>query len=268
MSEEAKPTRTIELSIDISAPAEEVWKALTEAKGLQNWFPQGASVEGTGIGSIVTFSFGPEMSWPTTVSGWEPSRHLQWAHDDMMGPGTRLIVDYYLTTEGGKTRVRLVQSGFGASDAWDDFFDGTEAGWTYFLYNLRLYVERHLGKARRMFMHRFEVTLPRDVAWKKLTSSTGGLVIAAGGALHVGEEVRMKLQEPATVRALIELIIEGHVLAMRIPELDDAVLFIELEVGKEKFGVGAYLSVYDEKKAREAEEPMRRTAERIRAALR
>src|SRR5260221_6430541 len=36
------------------------------------------------------------------------------------GPGTSMAADYYLSTENGKTRVRLVQSAFGASEGWDD----------------------------------------------------------------------------------------------------------------------------------------------------
>jgi hypothetical protein len=67
---------------------------------------------------------------------------------------------------------------------------------------------------------------------------------------------------------VVELIIDGHVLAMRIPELEDAVLFIELETGKEKFGVSSYLSVYEAKKAAEIEAPARRAFERVKAALR
>ena len=93
MSDERKPVKVLELSVDIDASPQEVWDALTTAEGLQNWFPQAAKVEGTGVGSVVTFSFGPEMSWPTDVVGWEPTRHLRWGHEDMMGPGTAMLID-------------------------------------------------------------------------------------------------------------------------------------------------------------------------------
>ena len=46
------------------------------------------------------------------------------------------------STENGKTRVRLLQSAFGASEGWDDLFDGAETGWTYFLQNLRIDLEK------------------------------------------------------------------------------------------------------------------------------
>ena len=33
-----KPERTLELHVDIDAPIEAAWKALTEGPGLANWF--------------------------------------------------------------------------------------------------------------------------------------------------------------------------------------------------------------------------------------
>jgi uncharacterized protein YndB with AHSA1/START domain len=267
MNEETKPARVLELTVDIDAPLETVWKAITEAGGLKNWFAPIISITKPGVGGEVTMGWSPEMTWPTNVSAWEPGKHLQWLNDDMMGPGTKLVLDYYLSTEDGKTRLRLVQSGFGESD-WDDFFTGTEAGWTYFLYNLRLYVERHLGSVRRMFSSRVEVTAPRDAVWRKLLSASAGLIVASGAAVKTGDWVELKLADPATLRAVVEMIIDGHALAMRIPELEDAVLFIELETGKDKFGIGMYLSVYDEKKAAAVEAPAQRAFERVKAALR
>jgi uncharacterized protein YndB with AHSA1/START domain len=266
LTQESKPARVLELTVDIDAPLETVWKAISEAHGLKNWFAPIASVSKPGVGGEVTIGWSPEMTWPTAIAVWEPGKHLRWLNDDMMGPGTRLTLDYYLSTESGKTRLRLVQSAFGESD-WDDFFEGTEAGWTYFLYNLRLYVERHLGSVRHLISSRFEVAAPRDAVWRKLLSASAGLIVASGAAVKTGDWVELKLADPATLRAVVELVIDGHVLAMRIPELQDAVLFIELETGKDKFGVSSYLSVYDEKKAAEIEAPAQRAFERVKAAL-
>ena len=267
MKNEMKPIRTLDLSVDVDAPLETVWKALTEADGIKNWFAPIVSVTKPGVGGEVTLGWSPEMTWPTTVDAWEPNKHLRWLNDDMMGPGTRLLCDYYLSTEGGKTRLRLVQSAFGASDGWDSFFEGTEAGWTYFLYNLRLYLEKHLGRVRHLISNRFEVSAARDVVWNNLLSATAGLIITTGAAVKAGDWVQLKLADPATLRAVVELVIDGHVLTMRIPELADAVLFIELETGQGNFHVSSYLSVYDAKKAAEVEAPAQRAFARVKAAL-
>ena len=46
--------------------------------------------------------------------------------------------------------------------------------------------------------------------------------------------------------------VEGHALGLRIAELSDALLFIELEGKGDKFHVGYWLSVYDEAQAKTA----------------
>jgi len=266
MNDDRKPVKVLELAVDVDASPQDVWKALTTAEGLQNWFPQAAKVEGSGVGSVVTFTFG-EMSWPTKVVAWDPGKLVRWGHEDMMGPGTAMLVDFTLTTEGGKTRLRLVQSAFGACDAWDNFFEGTEAGWTYFLYNLRIYLETHLGQRRRMFLGRFEVTLAREAAWKKLLSPAGGLLVATSGDVHAGDGLDLRLQD-RVVRAIVEVILDGRAIAMRLPDLADSILFVEFEMGQDAYHVGLYLSVYDPARAGELEEPYARALQRLKNALR
>ena len=269
MSDAAKPVRNMELSVDIDAPLEAVWKALAEGSGVKNWFAPEASLTQPGVGGELSVAWTPEIAFSTTIAVWEPGRHLRWSNDDMMGPGTRLLVDYYLSTENGKTRVRFVQSAFGESEGWDDLFAGSEVGWTYFLYNLRLYVEKHLGHARRMISSRFPSGVARDVAWGKVVSAAAGLVIATGATLKAGEWVQLKLDDPATLRAIVDLVIDGHALAMRIPDLDDAVLFIEFEgSGQDGFSIGMWLSVYDDGHAARIEAPAHRAFERVKAAVR
>ena len=113
---------------------------------------------------------------------------MRWLDESgWMGPGTSLAMDYYLSTENGKTRVRLVQSAFGESEGWDDFFDGIEIGWTYFLYNLRIYLEKHLGRMRRMISERIEVDRPRQTFWRHLLSGAAGFVVGGTGAVKAGD---------------------------------------------------------------------------------
>jgi uncharacterized protein YndB with AHSA1/START domain len=269
MSETRKPTRKLELTVDVDAPPEKVWKALTEGEHLSRWFPPQATVSRPGAGGEVTFSWSPEMTWTTKVDAWEPGTHLRWLDENaFLGPGTVITVDYHLSTEGGKTRVRLVQSGFGESEGWDDFFKGTETGWSYFLYNLKVYLERHFGRARTWIAERLEFTAPREKVWKHVASAAAGLVIGANAATKAGDWVQLKLADPATVRATVALLIEGHALALRIAELGDALLFIEFEVGAETFNVGLYLSVYDPEQAARMEEGARKAFRAVKESFR
>jgi hypothetical protein len=163
--------------------------------------------------------------------------------------------------------VRLVQSAFGASEGWDDLFDGIETGWTYFLQNLRVYLEKHLGHVRRLITERIKVEMPRQKFWRHLLSGAAGLVIGGTGAVKAGDWIQLKISEAASARAVVEVVIDGQGLGLRIPELSDAMLFIELEGKKDKFHVGYWFSVYDEAQAKALEAPAKRAFQRIHESL-
>lgn len=263
---EKKPVRTLELHVDVDAPVEEAWRALTTAPGLANWFAPIAKVSGPGLGAEVANGWSEEMMMTGKVDAWEPMKHVRWLDESgWMGPGTALAVDYYLSTEQGKTRVRLVQSAFGESEGWADLFDGTEVGWTYFLYNLRMYLERLLGRTRHMISERLPVDMPRKKFWQHLLSGAAGFVIGGTGVVKVGDAIQVKLADPATARAVVDLVIEGHALGLRIS--DDALLFVELEGKSDKFHVGYWLSVYDEARVKALDSPAREAFRRIHDAM-
>jgi hypothetical protein len=73
------------------------------------------------------------------------------------GRMVRLAVGYYVEVQGGRVRVRLVHSGFDDS-SWDDYIDGLDAGWSFFLFNLKHALERHPGVDRRQEFARFRTT--------------------------------------------------------------------------------------------------------------
>ena len=265
---EKKPERTLELHVDVDVPLEAAWKAITEGPGIANWFAPVAEVSAPGEGATVTAGWSEEMMITSTVVAWEPLKHVRWLDESgWMGPGTALALDFHLSTENGKTRVRLVQSAFGASEGWDDLFDGIKTGWTYFLQNLRIYLEKHPGRVRRLISERIQVEMPRQEFWRHLLSNDGGFVVGNARALKTGDSIELKLEESGTVRAVVEVLIEGRGLGLRIPELTDALLFIELEGKKDKFHVGYWLSVYDEAQAKALEAPAKRTFRRIHESL-
>jgi uncharacterized protein YndB with AHSA1/START domain len=262
-----KPVRTLELQVDIDAPLEAAWKAVTEASGLANWFAPIAEVSAPGLGATVKNGWSEEMMMSGTVTAWEPKKHVQWLDESgWMGPGTAMGCDFFLSTENGKTRVRLVQSAFGASEGWDDLFDGIETGWTYFLQNLRIYLEKLAGRTRRMISERLEASMPRKAFWKHLLSGAAGLVVGGTAAVKVGDTIQVMLdQVPA--RAVVEVVVEGHGLGLRIVDLADALLFIELEGKSDQFHVGYWLSVYDDAKAKALETPAKRAFRRIHESM-
>ena len=139
MSDE-KPTRAIERTVEIDAPVEAVWKAISEGEELAKWFALDARVK-PGVGGEVWLSW-PGMEGASPISVWEPGKRLQTREEH--GP-VLMTVDWHLEAKGGKTILRLVHSGFGADAAWDDQYDDTSRGWAVFVGNLKHYLERHRG---------------------------------------------------------------------------------------------------------------------------
>ena len=109
--------------------------------------------------------------------------------------------------------------------------------------------------------------LPHQEFWRHLLSDAGGFVIGGAGASKAGDGIELKLSEPATVRAGVEVLVGGQGLALRIHELTDALLFVELEGKKDKFHVGYWLSVYDETQAKALEAPAKRAFRRIHESI-
>lgn len=150
MTESGK--RSHETRVEIDAPIEEVWKALTEAQEIARWFAPKMTVE-PGVGGSITADWGPGLEWKTTIEVWEANRHLRLTEtrDRVMGSPPlqmplepcRLVQDYYLESEGGKTVLRLVHSGFGSSEAWDQEYEGTRGGWAGCFLRLKHGLERH-----------------------------------------------------------------------------------------------------------------------------
>jgi uncharacterized protein YndB with AHSA1/START domain len=164
--------RSHETSISIEAPIEEVWAALTEAKEIVRWFSPKVTVE-PGVGGHIVSHWGPGMDWATTIEVWEPTRHLRLSEvrDRMISPmehkmsSRRLVQDYYLETEGGKTVLRLAHSGFGDDEDWDLEYDATRGGWFSCFFRMKETIERH----RDELVHNgIEILLLRGAPWREV----------------------------------------------------------------------------------------------------
>jgi uncharacterized protein YndB with AHSA1/START domain len=251
-----EPIRSLEKKVRVEAPVEVVWRAISEAEELKRWFPLDARVtrgEGEGAGRI-WLSFGPGVEGEAPLHAFEAPRHLGWTE----GPaGSRQItVDFHLEPAEGGTVVRLVQSGFGPGADWDDYYEVVSGGWSYFLLNLRHYLERHPGRPRTFVWRRHPVSGTRVDVWERLFAAEG-----IGAPLAVlassGEAVELRLGG---------LHLPGSVLLSRppmhfaavLPELDDGLILVELEGSGEAWHLGVWISLYGA--AREA-------APRVEAAL-
>lgn len=234
---------SVEVEVRIEAPAEAVWRALSDPEEIQRWFPLMARGEGR-LGGIIEVSWGDDQWWAMEVVEAEEGRHLRLK--DAAAPPSEdapvLVMDYHLTSDAGATVVRLVHAGFLPGDDWDAFLEGLDAGWGYFVRNLKTYVERHLGTPRTMAWSRPSVAGDRAAIWDAVLDvfdvDPAGIPGAAPGApctFGVGGR---------RYAGVLEVAAAGRTLGVRVPDLDESMFFVEVEADGENGRIGIWLSTY------------------------
>jgi uncharacterized protein YndB with AHSA1/START domain len=234
--------RALDLTIDIDATLEEVWQALTTGEGIARWFAPHAAVT-PGEGGSVSVGWDPKEMWETPITVWEPQRRMQTASEmpSKEGRMVRLAVDYYLEVHGGRVRVRLVHSGFDGS-SWDDYIDGLDAGWSYFLFNLKHALERHRGVDRQQLSARFRTTA-RPGEDHPVFGEKGLRVRPPSSGLRTGDACRFSLGG-VDVDATVAVRHASRTITFVVPAWNDALLFVEREGMKEAHHLGVWLSLY------------------------
>lgn len=138
--------RSADYVIPIDAPPDAVWKALTDPRELERWFPLTASVT-PGVGGALTLRWGDAGMDRLPISIWKPGQHLRVG---MPQPGGMAHVahDFTIEDHGASTVLRLVAHGFDPDARWDEFYSGVTRGWRYELESLRHYLQYHRGHDR------------------------------------------------------------------------------------------------------------------------
>lgn len=230
--------KRVQRQVTVAAPPDVVWEAISDAEQLRRWLPLDASVE-PGVGGKVTLSWGPGMEGTSTIEVWDVGERLLLAEElpGESGP-VRVALDLRIEGAEGGTVLRLVHSGFSPDDDWADFVETLDSGWQYFLLNLKHYLERHRGEPRRMVWDRRRIDVPKADAWQRLLGEDG--LVSGFGDARVGATGRLWSGQDATV------ILENRPihLALRVPGLYDALLFLELEPGGDTYSLGTWLSLY------------------------
>lgn len=245
----ARP-RSVEVAVEIQADPASVWEAISTARGLERWFPLEASIE-VGDPGTITLAWGPDARGTARLGAWEEGRRLGWIESH--GGDVEVTVDLYLEGRAGGTVVRVVQAGFDA-ESWDAYLDTLVSGWRYFLDHLAHALERHPGRDRTMVWARRPVTVGRQRCWDRILGREGVLELSEGaggpdrsdGGAAAGASARIWSGQAARIRQVTPGI---HVAAL-VPDLEDALLFLELEPGGDRFHLGVWLSLYGDSRTR------------------
>jgi uncharacterized protein YndB with AHSA1/START domain len=141
----------VEREILIEASPEVVWGVITEPEQISRWFSDEADVEGrAGADGTLTWRRGgrgarneSDAAIPIRVVDAEPFRRFsfRWNHPRGAEPdgGNSALVEFTLVEEGGRTRLRVVESGIDVvthdAQSGRKYREDHERGW-----------EKHLGE--------------------------------------------------------------------------------------------------------------------------
>jgi len=165
---------SVERTIRIAAPVDAVWAALTEPEELQNWFPLEADVE-PGEGGVIHARWSDDTWFDENIEIWKTNEHLRTIGVD--GGWAGIATDYQLETDGESTVLRVVSSGFGADDDWQEMLDAFGGGWDFELRGLRHYLERHRGTPRRVVRASVTYDVDQEIAWNRVAGPEGWLTV-------------------------------------------------------------------------------------------
>ncbi|MGH9804259.1 MAG: SRPBCC family protein, partial [Candidatus Acidiferrales bacterium] len=249
MAEERKPARRVEASIEIDAPLDAVWKALTDGEELARWFPLAARVT-PGPGGSIWMSWGSPWEGEAKIEIWEPERRLRLTEPPPRPDSIPVALEYTLETRGGKTVLLLVQT-FGTGDDWEEeYFDSTSRGWQFMFANLRHYLERHAGTPRQVAWPRWRVAGDAETIWSRLLGPEG---LAGSGSIEgVEPGSRFRLQAAGDgehLEGTVKFFIPPRSLCARVENLNDALLWVHLEKSEAGYEIWLWLSAYGLAKA-------------------
>jgi uncharacterized protein YndB with AHSA1/START domain len=228
-----RPPQTHEIEID--APPEAVWKAISSGEELSRWYAEEARVEPR-VGGENWVSWGEGQEVGNENLAWEPGRRLtvgKPGHETATGFGA-IVIDFEIETRAGRTLLKLVQSGLPAGADWDSMDEGTKVGWEMFLFALKFYLERHAGKSRRTILRYWASPQSPDATFAALCKLVG----IAADDLRTGARYAATTADGDKIGGDIIAVEPGHLLVASIAELGDAVVSLTVH----GTGKGAYVN--------------------------
>ena len=164
-------SRSIEVEVEVPGTPEEVWAAVATGPGIGSWFVPSTVEEREGGETVSQFGPGESMTVRGRVRVWDPPHRVVFdGGDEGEGMAFEWLVE---ARDGGTCVVRLVHSGFGSGDEWNDQFDGMDAGWRMFLHNLGLHRRYFPGQRGLAVQPLGMAAVGLDEAWATLTEALG-----------------------------------------------------------------------------------------------
>jgi uncharacterized protein YndB with AHSA1/START domain len=143
----------IEKTIDLAAPVERVWRAVSDHKEFGTWFKvdlEAPFAVGQEARGQITHPGYEHVTWTAKVVAIEPPRRFAFTwHPYGIDPDVDYtkeeptLVEFLLEPAGSGTRLTIIESGFDKVPAHrrDEAFRMNDGGWTQQIQNIKAHVE-------------------------------------------------------------------------------------------------------------------------------
>ena len=215
-------TRDIQLSVELDATPEDVFRAITEGTEVAKWLaPEARSTPPSGTTKArLWISWGEGMEAEKEIEIYDSPKHVR--HESGKNAETKapLYADWLIEArDGGTTTLRLVHSGFSVGADWDDDYDSHARGWKLMLQNLRHYFARHRHEPAAHLAYMSKLESSRVGVWKALTEKLG-----LSAEPRDGESFRFAMPGGAVLTGVVDFVADSRDLGLVVREYDDALL--------------------------------------------
>jgi hypothetical protein len=188
--------------------------------------------------------WGSDCEGEAPITAWETGRRYAWTEGQAGDPAAP-VVEWTIEARGGKTLVRVVNSGFTAgSPSENEKFDSMDYGWVFMLVNLRHYLERHAGAPRLVAWPRKKITVSREQAYERIAGAKGLFATGDPARLGSGADYSGKTMWGESYSGYVKFVVPRRGFCVTVKELNDALLWVTIEGAPGKLEAQLWLSAY------------------------
>jgi uncharacterized protein YndB with AHSA1/START domain len=225
--------------ITLAATPEQVWDAIATGPGLDSWFMGHSEIE-PGKGGTNRLEM-PGYSQESTITAWEPGRHLAFRGDDP--DGTFAAFEFLIEgREGGSSVLRCVHNGTLVDD-WEAQYDGMKLGDSMHMRKLVAYLAHFPGRTSKFSLFLFGPAVADDA--KVWSTFAGALSV---GEITEGARVRLNVPGLPETEGVIDFLSAPDCVGVHTP---NGILML-LKGYKNTLGV-AYHGFSDDEDEKEVE---------------
>ncbi len=127
--------------LNINAPVEVVFKAITEQEGLSKWWTE-ETVASVKLNSVAEFKFGDLYQCKMNVSNLLPGKKVEWKCVDGADEWIGTSIVFEMEEDEGNTVLKFSHSGWKEET---DFFARCNYNWAWYMTSLKNYCETGKG---------------------------------------------------------------------------------------------------------------------------